>query len=258
MVPKLNHLNIAINETSQDKETKQRQSVERSATHKRQSILHKTNTTVVRRMESKLKDILDRHIQGTLHSVKEYSWYDPVGINAPLDFQDQTMGNAPSWYGNESGALESQASAEKTQVRQPHQKRHSRNSSRSGTSLRKHQISKFGTKKSGFGIDLQLNNGGGSKSGTLNGGATSSKMADTMEEKEELNDTAKEIQGSRILVLMLGGATFAETKDAYSVMKRTGREVIMCTTGMLTPVMFTESLKNMARTEEKDEDEGDA
>jgi hypothetical protein len=57
---------------------------------------------------------------------------------------------------------------------------------------------------------------------------------------------------------MLGGATFAETKDAYTIMNETGREIIMCTTGMLTPVMFTESLRNMGRQDDEEDGEEEA
>ena len=39
-------------------------------------------------------------------------------------------------------------------------------------------------------------------------------------------------------------------KDAYDIMESTGREVLVCTTGMLTPIMFTEQIRKMARDDD--------
>ena len=242
IIPCLSHLHVAINESSETNDNKIYKLNERSRIHKRAYELEKENTKLVRRMESKLKDIIKRHLKGTLHSVNEYSWHDPVGVNVPIDFQDENVGNAPAWYFRKNNLNSAESK---------HLTAHSRNpsSQRAGTSLRSHKISK--------GLGKKNNNPSFGNMFSGNTGGQSVTKTGSLEEVETKETVAKEINGSRIIVLMIGGATFAETKDCYDIMKKTGREIIMCTTGMLTPIMFTESLRNMARKDDDDDDDDD-
>jgi len=245
IVPQLSWLNVAINSSSQSKEQKKMLSVERARIHKRAYQLEKENVTVIRCMESKLKDILQRHIDGTLDSVKEYAWYDPVGVNTPVEFQDAN-GNAPPWYGQDSSTS--------VTINSNKSKGHSRGKSlgpssrvSGGASLRKHKLG--GTKQS------SLKFGGGGLNLTGIAQSSPERNRDESKSKESSESIERPLKGGRIILLMLGGGTFAEMKDAYQMMKSTGREILVCTTGMLTPIMFTDALRRMARNDDSDDEE---
>ena len=229
LIAQLHKLAVPINSKSQTSEEKKQREVERARVHKRAYQLENKNDQRLRKTETELRDILYRHSDGTLDSVNEYIWLDPLGKGLmPLEFRTEG-GDAPVWYGNENAGAETKKT-----------KGHGRNVS-IGTSLRTRRMPGLSKR-----LAMPVKESG-------RPGGAESKRADIADTPE---DEHKKLQGGRIIVLMLGGATFAETKDAYEMMNKTGREVIMCTTGMLTPLMFTESLKKMQPYEPKFE-EGD-
>jgi hypothetical protein len=239
LIPQLSWLNVPINSSSQTSEKKKQREVERARVHKRAYQLEKKNEQRLRKTETALKDILYRHSDGTLDSVNEYIWLDPLGKGLmPPEFRTEG-GDAPVWYGNENAGAETKRT-----------KGHERNVSK-GTSLRTRRMP-------------TLDFDGKKHHGIMGNSITKRDMTSDRHTGAESKrgdiadipgDEHKKLQGGRIIVLMLGGATFAETKDAYEMMNKTGREVIMCTTGMLTPLMFTESLKNMQRVDDFDDEQ---
>ena len=66
------------------------------------------------------------------------------------------------------------------------------------------------------------------------------------------------LSGARTLVLMVGGVTFGESKAVHTLMKETGRELVMLTTGFLTPLAFCDQIRKMGKDDDEDDGENSA
>ena len=209
IVPQLSWLNVAINSSSQSSTQSKAAKIERNRIHKRTQVLEKSNQSAIRILETKLKDVLTRHIDATLSSKTEYLWSDPVGVNTPLEFQEEN-GNAPDWYINQNSNTDSNNVTTTS------------SSPNKSTPLKTHKRGKsLGVRgnMSGGGRSLRskkLGGGGGSLKfgGGMNlGGAASSKTeshSDSKTKNENENvKIIKPIKGGRIILMLLGGATFA-------------------------------------------------
>lgn len=55
--------------------------------------------------------------------------------------------------------------------------------------------------------------------------------------------------GPRILVFIVGGATFSEMRTGYEMTAKLNREVIIMSTHILTPNLFIEQLRSLKKFE---------
>jgi hypothetical protein len=290
-IPRLAWLGVAINNNSgggggggrKAKENAKRRAVARKRVHVEALKREKTNTLRTRQLTTRLEDTIGRHLDGTLDSTTEYEWFDPFGPPAPPpEFATEgDMDNAPAWYHGigQSGAHASPGSSSSSGSGAGSSVAAAvaaaSGPAEGGRSLRRHRLQmSTGNASDAHGGGVAAAAGGGLRFGqgaTLKFGGNKNSGAQQRRKSERkvnssvaaatatassvdggLESQGVALSGARTLVLMVGGTTFGESKGVHTLMKERGREIVMLTTGFLTPLAFCEQIRKMG----KDEDDG--
>eukprot|EP01027_Heterolobosea_sp_BB2_P007880 GEZU01011698.1.p1 GENE.GEZU01011698.1~~GEZU01011698.1.p1 ORF type:complete len:640 (-),score=194.46 GEZU01011698.1:182-2101(-) len=92
-------------------------------------------------------------------------------------------------------------------------------------------------------------------------GSTRASWASKRGDKGDKDSKSKapEIQtkGPRLIIFMLGGATYSETRSAYELTKELKREVIIGATSLLTPATFLKKLSTLKADKNNNDDDDD-
>ena len=256
IIPKLAWLSVDINSSGQTKTKLKHRTAVRAKMTEEALKLEKVNTLRTRHLKTNLENTLTRHLDKTLDSVKEYEWHDPFGPPPPPpEFAMEDMDNTPAWY--KEGKLQQKLNGKSKTAITSSSTNATSNTIEGGKSLRRHrlQMSIGGEDASGNG--LRFGKGatlkfGGQKNLTRQHNRVESKNKNV----SSITTTQSMNEGARTLVLMVGGATFGESKGVHQLMKERRQEMILLTTGFLTPLAFCDQLRRMG-TDEDGSDEDD-
>ena len=156
----------------------------------------------------------------------EYPWNDPL-VKEPtqelIELGELPI-NEPMWYTHKETGQTTQKGKSMRKARGIGGGSHRRGDSRIGSKV----------KKSGFGGNLNLESVAKkhkSLGGLGNNNGTESKDEHGNAQAPDVHDSNFRFEGSRIIVCIFGGVTYAELKGMYDLMRKTKREIIVCATG---------------------------
>jgi len=247
----LRFLNIPLHDYKYEKEEKKKLQTIRNLKQSRAKEIEQPKPTTL--IEPDLVSIVSRHIDMSLNK-SEYPWNDPL-VKEPtqelIDLGELPI-NEPMWYTHKETGQTTQKGKSMRKAR--------------GIGGGSHRPARIG--KSGFGGNLNLESVGkkhkSHKSlfgGNLNLESVAKKHkslgsfgnSNGIESKNEhgnaqapdVHDSNFQFEGSRIIVCIFGGVTYAELKGMYDLMRKTKREIIVCATGVLTSGKFLKVLSAM-------------
>ena len=235
----LRYLNIPLHDYKYEKDEKKKLQTIRNLKQQRAKELDqpKDFTTEI---EPDLVSIVARHIEMTLQK-EEYPWNDPLIKDPTQELIDlgEIPINEPGWYTQKQGSGNASDQGAGRSMRRP------RNGHARGHSL---MTSRLGG--GGLGSSKKKSNAFGSNM-NLDSVANKNKRALSSSEKKEdeqlidVCDSLFEFEGSRVIVCVFGGVTYAELKGLYDLMRKTKKEIIVCATDVLTSSKFLDVLSKM-------------